>query len=168
MLLGLYRAEVELELSELCSEVVAENNTASFTLYAAVAEPQKEISNTLTATNSYVYLLECAYHADGNPDFENLKKMFSYVEYLNQGNMVLSAKAVCGNVVPALESMSKNSFTEYLLSKPYVAKAGSILIETTHQIQGILIAKTSLPTEAVSENPNNSSLLTDQQTKETK
>ncbi len=170
LLLGFYRAATELELTELNSAVIATQGSAEFTLYAVATEPKNPTPDKLVDTDSKIYLLEPAYDEQGNPDFEDLKKMFAYVLELRKDGLLLSAKAVVGSVLPVLEDMSRDSLAEYLHDEPYIAKAGSILIETNQNVQGLLLAKTC-PSETTAEETKSetdaaSSLLPEKDAKE--
>ncbi len=158
LLLGLYRAETEFELTELDSEIQITDKNASVTLYAVASKPQAIIPDTLVGDSSAIYLLEPRYDGDGNPDFESVKDMFAYVGKLTENGTVLSARAVFGNILPTLEQMSGDKTVEYALDKPYTARAGSILVETAQSIGGMLVGKVlpaSTETEESDENPDN-------------
>lgn len=145
LLLGHYRAVTEFELSELDSLVLADQKEAGFSLCAVACEPESPTPQTLVSQNSFVYLLEPRYDENGNPDFEDMKKMLEYVGKLRRDGKLLSARATVGDVLPTLETMSENCLAEYLPSKPLCALPGSILAETTEEIEGILLARTHAP-----------------------
>ncbi len=149
LLLGFYRAVTEFELSELDSLVLADETDAGFSLCATVREPEAPTPRRLISQSSRVYLLEPTYDENGNPDFEDMKKMLDYVGKLRRDGGILSARAVTGDVLPVLEEMSENSLAEYV-GEPRSALPGSILIETKLEIQGFLLARTCEP-ETVTE-----------------
>ncbi|MBO5306164.1 MAG: hypothetical protein J6B12_05320 [Clostridia bacterium] len=142
LLLGLYRASMELELHTVNSNVTETDENAFFDLYALSQRPENAYPDRLTHTGSRVYLLQPLYDEAGNPDFEDYKNMLEYVGKLQKNGHVLSARAVVGDVIPALERMSDNLLVEYLPDEPLEAKAGSILIETRADIQGTHLATT--------------------------
>ena len=155
LLLGLYRAETEFELTELDSEMQITDESSSVTLYAVSAKPQNMIPDTLVGDSSAVYLLEPRYDSDGNPDFDNIKDMFTYVAGLTENGTVLSARAVFGDILPTLDSMSGDKTVEYALDAPYTARAGSILVETAQSIGGLLVGKVLPTSTQTEENPDN-------------
>lgn len=138
-LLGLYRIMTELSLTD-CHCALGET-TAPFTAYAAIPTSLAVTRSTLTSDDSKIYLLEPLYRGK-LPDFEDLVKMYGYLNALRRDGLVLSARAVSGDVLETLEAMSENGLTEYLRREPLTALPGSILVETRSNIQGTLLAKT--------------------------
>ena len=154
-LLGLYRAETEFELSELDSSIDLTDQSSSVSLYAMAETINAPISDTLNKDDTSVYLLEPLYDENGNPDFDNLKDMFAYVKALQKNGKVLSARAVFGDILEPLDSMSGDKTIEYTLNAPYAAKAGSILVESAQSITGTLVGKVFPANEESDENPDN-------------
>ncbi len=162
LLLGLYRAIAELELHTLSSATLACGEpSSSFALYALAQKPTNTLPDMLVHTDSRIYLLEPLYDGKGNPDFEDYKKMLEYVGELQKSGKILSARAVLGDVLPALEKMSGDTLVEYLPRETCIAKAGAILIETRESIQGTLLAKACKPEES-----ENSALFSEEEGKE--
>lgn len=155
LLLGLYRAETEFELTELDSQVLVTDKNASVTLYAVAEKPKNTIPDTLVGDTSSVYLLEPRYDEMGNPDLDNVKAMLSYVTRLIENGTVLSARAVFGDILPTLHRMSGDKTVEYAPDGRYIAHAGSILIESAQSIEGLFVGKLSPIDEESEENPDN-------------
>lgn len=145
LLIGAHRAVTEFELSALDTAALASEQETSFSLCATVYEPDAPTPRKLISNHSLVYLLEPLYDEHGNPDFADIKKMLEYVQKLKQDGKIFSARAVVGDVLPVLEEMSENRLAEYILSEPYQALPGSILVETGSEIEGLLLAKTYVP-----------------------
>lgn len=145
LLLGYYRAVTEFELLELDSAVLTAKEKSTFSLCAVTPEPEHPIPRELVSQSSHIYLLEPAYDQNGNPDFEDIKKMLEYVGKLQRDDKILSARAVSGDVLPTLAAMSESSLVEYLPDGPRTAYPGSILVETKAEIRGTLLAKTCVP-----------------------
>lgn len=150
LLLGLYRAVTEFELSSLDSHVLAAN-TADFSVCAVAREPERPTPCRLQSQHSSIYLLGPLYDENGNPDFADVKKMLDYFGKLCRDGKILSARAVVGDVLPVLEKMSEKCLVEYLLEEPRTALPGSILVETKEELEGILIGKTRVPETAPEE-----------------
>ena len=155
LLLGLYRAETEFELTELDCQVLVTDKNASVTLYAVAEKPKNTIPDTLVGDTSSVYLLEPRYDEMGNPDLDNVKAMLSYVTSLIENGTVLSARAVFGDILPTLHRMSGDKTVEYAPDGRYIAHAGSILVETAQSIEGLFVGKLSPIDEESEENPDN-------------
>ena len=145
LLLGSYRAVTEFELSSLDCSILTAEDEQGFSLCAIGREPEAPTPQKLVSQCSGIYLLEPLYDENGNPDFKDVKKMFEYVGKLKRDGKILSAHAVVGDVLPALEKMGKNSLVEWVADSSFRAAAGSILIETKDSIQGILLARTHKP-----------------------
>ncbi len=156
MLLCLYRAVSALPLSAANDGEYAVGTSNAFTLYATAEKPRESLSDTLTRTDSRVYLLEPLYDECGNPNLEDFKKMLRYTNAMTKSGDILSARAVTGDILPTLEAMSGHISMEYLAPTPIVAKAGAILVESRKELQGVLVGKTFVP-----DAPENSKLLTD-------
>ncbi len=145
-LLGLYRAVEEFELTDVCTDLrTVQEPELPVTLYAIISEPPCPTPDHVCTNNSGIFLLEPTYTADGLPDFEDMKKMFSYVGKLRQDGILLSARAVTGDVISALEAMDREELVEYLRHEPITAKPGSILVEARENIQGKQVAVTCRP-----------------------
>ncbi len=141
-LLGLYRAVTELSLGGFT--VSLDDKADAVTVYAATPTGSAFPQSPQLSSNSKIYLLEPLYRGD-MPDFGDLVKMYGYIGALRRDGILLSARAVTGDVIPALEEMSENGLIEYLRRESYEAKAGSILVEAKGNIQGLLLAKTCPP-----------------------
>ena len=145
LLVSAYRAVTEFELSALDTVVLADEKETNFSLCATIYEPESPTPHKLISNHSFVYLLEPQYDENGNPDFDDIKKMLEYVRKLKRDGKLFSAKAVVGDLIPTLEEMSENCLAEYVLDAPYSALPGSILVETGSEIEGLLVAKTYAP-----------------------
>ncbi len=88
------------------------------------------------------FYLEPLYTADGLPDFDDLKKMLSYLEKLNRDGHILSMLPTGTDLLAALGRMSGEAVVEYLRRDHIPSRIGGLLVETDIHIQGTLIAKT--------------------------
>ena len=153
MLLDLYRAVTALPLSAANDGGVMLGASNTFTLYATAEKPRDTLPDTLTRTDSRVYLLEPLYDEKGNPDLEDYQKMLDYVSAQVRNGVIFSARAVVGDLFPTLDAMSGNTAVDYLAPSSTVAKAGAILVESYKELQGILVGKTFVP-ENIEDLPN--------------
>jgi hypothetical protein len=151
LLLSYYRAATEFELLELDSRVLADRAQSGFSLCALAHDPETPTPQTLVSQSSRIYLLGPTYDENGNPDMDDVKTMLGYVRALQKEGKILSACAVCGNVLPALEKMSEGSLVEYLPSEPLCARPGSLLVETRADLPGTLLARSCVPSPRAQE-----------------
>ncbi len=143
-LLGVYRALTELGLPSACHALQTNTMDAALEVYAVIPSEKNTIRETFCADHSLIFLLEPRMNGE-IPDFEDLSKMYDYIDSLRRDGILLSARAVCGDVMPVLEEMSRGGLIEYLRREPRSAAPGSILVEAGVNIQGTLLAKTCVP-----------------------
>jgi len=146
-ILGLYRVQTEFELRGNMPILQNRENEPPHIAIAMVAPlPQKSPSPSIVGNGSRIYYLEPLYDEKGLPVFEDLKKMYRYVEKLCADGLILSIRPTGEDLLADLDAMSRDITVEYVRDDAIASHFGGLLVETTTPIQGTLIAEICPPT----------------------
>lgn len=170
LVLGAYRAQIEFCIPDKNSRLsLSDDDRFRFTAAAAALTDEKArmVPASFTAAGSLVYILTPLIASDGMPDFEDLRRLWSYVNALCRDGTVLSAFAIGSDgAAAAIDAMCNSAVVfsksadcpDVLLGKP---APGGIVIETNVRIQGALAGitennttKSDADIEALAENIN--------------
>ena len=142
-ILGLYRVQMEFELrgsAPVLKNAGNEPTRASIAMIAPLS--QKTLPPTVVGGGSMIYYLEPLYDENGLPVFEDLKKMYGYIEKLYTDGLILSIRPTSKDLLADLDAMSRDVTVDYVREDSVTSHFGGFLIETTARIQGTLVAQT--------------------------
>ncbi len=148
-LLGLYLSQIELCIPSPESRLVRGdiNDTKILTVI-----PHKERSNNICGS---VYYLKPNVNEGGLPDYENIRKLFSYINALQKNGKICYAVAVEGSVEKTLNSISAGNIHHLSNIPPEISGElvfGSFIVVSQEEIPGLMLGEI-LPTDAPYHNP---------------
>lgn len=145
-ILGLYRVQMEFELRGNAPVLQNKSGEAPHTAIAMIAPlSRKALPPTVVGGGSMIYYLEPLYDENGLPVFDDLKKMYGYIEKLYTDGLILSIRPTSEDLLADLDAMSRDATVEYVREDSVTSHFGGFLVETASRIQGTLVAQTSLP-----------------------
>ena len=142
-ILGLYRVQMEFELRGNAPVLRNTSNEDALSAIAMIAPlSKKTLPPTVVGGGSMIYYLEPLYDENGLPVFEDLKKMYGYIEKLYTNSLILSIRPTSKDLLADLDAMSRDVTVDYVREDSVTSHFGGFLIETTARIQGTLVAQT--------------------------
>lgn len=149
LLLGAYRAQMEFCLSDTGSICSFESDTLGLTVSAAAGMTAQSVPSSFTTPGSSICLLSPHMCEDGLPDFEDLRRLWSYAESLIRDGRVLSAFAVgplgvAASVADAAgDAVLEHINNDALNSSDFTSPApGAIIVETANPTDGLFLGIT--------------------------
>lgn len=141
-LLGIYRAQMELCVTD-CDSTVGCDNSSEFSITVCAAAPLPQHSKQEQVPQSTLYLLKPKTQDNGLPCFEELRRMWNYISELVKDGKIISARAVTFEGINATipHVIGKDqSFCpcEAFADEQYTAADhGAILLLSSSKIDGI-------------------------------
>ena len=140
LILGAYRAQCELGICDFSPTVeIGERAELKF---HTLSRANGNIPAKICEKDSYIFYLEPVYNENRLPDFDDLKKMHSYIGRLMNDGTVLSIRPTGEDLIATLDKMSQDTCVEYLGREDIKSHVGGFIVQTTQKIEGELIAKT--------------------------
>ncbi len=139
LILGAYRAEAELSLIDFDPKIENGGEDASFSFYA-LSRVNNNIPGKLVGGGSFIYYLEPLYNEDGMPDFDDMRKMHSYVRNILKDGTVLSILPTTDDFEASFKKIKGRASCETVAAP--TSHFGGFIVESTKKIDGILVAHT--------------------------
>lgn len=143
-ILGIYRAQSELSLPSLGSNISFEKDGNSITIFSFARKYIRQIPEQFQNADSKVYLLSPKFNEDGMVDTEDLRSMIMYLSHIIDNDLIFSARTTCGSsICEIIESMTFEdrtfkSFESYdLNSCPNIG----VIVEAKSDIHGVLLGQ---------------------------
>lgn len=137
-ILGAYRASAELSLVPISPSL--ENGDGGFDFYT-LSRVKNAIPNKLVGGGSFIYYLEPLYNSDGMPDFDDMRKMHSYIKGILKDGSVLSILPSTDNFEASFKKIKGRTGCE-LINASVRSHFGGFLVECSKEAEGILVART--------------------------
>ena len=142
-LLGAYRAQIEYYVPDRDSSIIFDNTFMPTITVAAMAKRPQENHNESRENVKYLYLLSPRTNGNGLPDFEELRRMWSYVTVAVRQGDVITATALCGGKIEADTSrlLGDSTVLEKSCTESDVTynAMGGMLILSKSPLDGMLI-----------------------------
>lgn len=148
LVLGAYRAECELEICDLSPKTEAGEGASL--CFHTLAKANACIPSKITGKGRWVYYLEPLYRQTGLPDMEDLKKMHRYIKGLISQGAVLAIHPTTDDMSMSLGEMSEGVSLKQVCEALPEAHYGGFIIESSRQIEGMLIASLGAEDEILS------------------
>ena len=146
LLLGVYRAQAEFALHGNMPYLFATSETHPSVGAVTLAPIADNAPSTIAVGgDTKIFYLEPLYHKNGLPDFDDLKKMYAYVEALIKDDKILAIRPTGNDLLSDLNKMCANITVEFLADLEMTPRFGGFLVETNEDIEGILVAKSENP-----------------------
>ncbi len=147
-LLGIYRAQMELCITDRDSTICC-NNSSEFSVTVCAAAPLPPHAEQEQAAPSTLYLLSPKTRENGLPCFEELRRMWNYVSRLVREGKVISARAVAFEGINATipqvigqdQSLCPCDVSD--IEQSALAEHGAILLLSSSQIDGTVLGTVS-------------------------
>ncbi len=141
-LLGLYRAQAELELFGELPQLIPTDGILSISAVTLSLLPAAPTPQTAVGGGSYIYYLAPGICDDGTIDFDQLRQILTYLTGLRRDGHILAMRPTEGKLFEELSAMSRETSVEYVRRETIASAPGGLLVETDLRISGTLVAKT--------------------------